>query len=146
MLTLLIPVFLATGNIYRSLGWPTGASPEELAPGMLAAAGAILLVTGLVTGQELVPPSTRTAQFLLLAQSLTFTFQFLVFFLLQRTGGPVLLSLLGAVAAIVTVPLSVAVLGEDFPTGLLVGGVLIGIGIYCVTRIPAPRAPDQPRA
>jgi drug/metabolite transporter (DMT)-like permease len=136
-LTLMIPVFLAIGNIYRSLRWPAGARPEELAPGMLAAAGAILLLVGVVTGQELALPPTAPAWMLLGAQSLTFTLQFLVFFMLQRTGGPVILSLLGAVAAIVTVPLSVMLLAEDVPNGLLIGGIAIGLGIFCVTRKPA---------
>ncbi len=136
-LTLLIPVFLASGNIYRSLHWPKGARPEELAPGMLAAAALLLLILALATGQPLAMPLNGTAIMLLTAQTLTFTLQFLVFFMLQRTGGPVILSLLGAVAALVTVPLSVLVLAEDLPKGLLLGGLLIGAGIACVSRKPA---------
>jgi drug/metabolite transporter (DMT)-like permease len=136
-LTLLIPVFLAIGNIYRSLSWPAGALPEELAPGMLVAAGSILLAVGLTTGQSLTIRAVPEQWILLIAQSVTFTLQFFVFFMLQRVGGPVILSLLGAVAAIVTVPLSVVVLAEDVPAGLLVGGIAIGLGIFCVTRKPA---------
>ncbi|WP_026352114.1 DMT family transporter [Yoonia vestfoldensis] len=140
-LTLLIPVFLAIGNIYRSLRWPAGAQPEELAPGMLAAAGGILLAVGLTTGQSLTIPAAPSAWLLLMVQSVTFTCQFFVFFMLQRVGGPVILSLLGAVAAIVTVPLSVVLLAEDIPAGLLIGGITIGLGIFCVTRKPATGKP-----
>ena len=51
-----------------------------------------------------------------------------------------MLSLLGAVAAIVTVPFAVVFLGEDVPKGLLIGGVAIRQGINCVTRQPTTRA------
>lgn len=135
-LTLMIPVFLATGNIYRSLRWPKNALPEQLAPGMLAAAAVLLLGLALVTGQDLALPRSGMAAALLAAQTATFTLQFLFFFMLQRTGGPVILSLLGAVAALVTVPLSVLILAEDLPQGLWIGGVLIGLGIVLVSRKP----------
>ena len=54
-------------------------------------------------------------------------------FVLQKTGGPVLLSLLGAVGAVVGVPVAVILQGEALPEGLVVGGSLIALGVVLVT-------------
>ena len=134
--TLLIPVLLATGNIYRSLRWPKGARPEELAPPMLAAAAAMLIAAGLLLpGFSLaVPTGKPDALLLIAAQIAVFSVQFLLYFVLQKTGGPVYLSLLGCVAAVVGVPLAVLLLGETTPRGLAIGATLIAIGIALMTR------------
>ena len=62
-----------------------------------------------------------------------FSGQFLLLFQLQKTGGPVLLSLLGAVGAVVGVPVAVLLQGEAPPQGLLLGALLIGSGVALVT-------------
>lgn len=41
------PILLAIGNIYRTLRWPKGASPNALAPGMLIAAVILFGATSL---------------------------------------------------------------------------------------------------
>ena len=140
--TLLGPVLLAVGNIYRTARWPEGAAPDELAPGMLAVSGLMLLVFGALVeivpsnsgGFSLAVPLDRAAPTLLiLAQVATFSLQFLLFFVLQKRGGPVYLSLLGSVGAVVGVPIAVLLLGEAVPQGLAVGGVLIALGIGFLT-------------
>lgn len=143
--TLLIPVLLATGNIYRSLRWPQGARPEELAPPMLTAAAIMLIACGLlVPGYSLaVPTEQPDALLLIAAQTALFSVQFLLYFVLQKRGGPVYLSLLGCVGAVVGVPLAVLLLGETAPRGLAVGATLIAIGIALMTR-GAGRATARP--
>lgn len=129
-LTLVGPVLLAIGNLYRTLRWPPNASPEQLAPGMLAAATLMLLAAGMLPQFDLFPSGFQTRHFLLIGvQAGVFASQFLVMFLLQKTGGPVLLSLLGSVGAVVTVPIALLVLGEAAPDGLYVATVLIALGI-----------------
>ncbi len=133
--TLFAPVVLAAGNIYRTLRWPAGAQPDELAPGMVAASGLILLLAGAIPGVSLaVPVESAIPVLLILAQAAAFSVQFLLFFVLQKRGGPVYLSLLGSVAAVVGVPIAVLLLGEAPPQGLLYGAVLIALGIGFVTR------------
>ena len=133
--TLLGPVFLAIGNIYRTLRWPPGARPDALAPGMLVASAILLLALGLAPGVSLAVPLDRGLPILLiLAQVVTLSCQYLVFFLLQQRGGPVYLSLLGSVGAVVGVPVAVLLLGEAPPEGLASGAVLIAGGIALVTR------------
>ncbi len=140
--TLCGSIILAVGNIYRTVRWPKGAAPDALAPGMLAAAGLMLLAFGVVAGTfsgtpsgfSLAVPTTGAAPALLiLAQVVTFSVQFLLFFVLQKRGGPVYLSLLGSVGAIVGVPIAVLLLGEAIPQGLAIGGVLIALGIGLLT-------------
>ncbi len=140
--TLLGPVFLAVGNIYRTARWPEGAAPDELAPGMLTASGLMLLAVGVVAGAfpgisdrfSLTVPIDHVAPTLLiLAQVVTFSVQYLLFFILQKRGGPVYLSLLGSVGALVGVPIAVLLLGEAVPQGLAIGGVLIALGIGLLT-------------
>lgn len=133
LLTLCGPVLLAIGNLYRTLRWPAGISAEALAPGMLGAATGMLLLASLIPGFTLaVPTINGAALWLIIGQSAIFALQFLLMFILQRTGGPVFLSLLGAVGAIVGVPAAVWLLGEVPPQGLLAGASLIALGIACV--------------
>ncbi|WP_298974104.1 DMT family transporter [uncultured Psychrobacter sp.] len=133
-LTLCGPVLLAIGNIYRSLRWPDDASPIALAPGMLIAATIILGLVGLLPGFTLaVPLATALPIGLIVLQASIFAGQFLLLFVLQKTGGPVLLSLLGAVGAVVGVPVAVFLQGEAIPEGLVLGGSLIALGVALVT-------------
>lgn len=128
------PVLLAIGNIYRSLRWPDEASPIALAPGMLIAAAIILGLVGLLPGFTLaVPLATALPIGLIVLQASIFAGQFLLLFALQKTGGPVLLSLLGAVGAVVGVPVAVFLQGEAIPEGLVLGGSLIALGVALVT-------------
>ncbi|MDX2209031.1 MAG: DMT family transporter [Sphingopyxis sp.] len=131
---LLGPVLLAIGNLYRTLRWPAGAKPAELAPGMLAAAALVLIAGGLMPGQTLAVPVARPdAALLIAAQSAALALQYRLFFILQQRGGPVMLSLLGTVAAILAVPVAIIVLGEAPPAGLVPGAALIATGIALVT-------------
>ena len=134
LLALLGPVLLAIGNIYRTLRWPPGVAAAALAPGMLVAAAFMLIVTGLITDLPLhLPQENALPLALIFAQALVFSGQFLLMFILQKNGGPVLLSLLGAVGAIVGVPVAVLLQGEAPPEGLLLGALLIGGGVALVT-------------
>lgn len=128
------PVLLAIGNIYRSLYWPDELSPSALAPGMLIAASMLLGMVGLLPHYSLtVPMSAILPLGLIAVQAFVFAGQFLLLFLLQKTGGPVLLSLLGAVGAVVGVPVAIFLQGERPPEGLFLGASLIAIGVSLVT-------------
>lgn len=140
--TLVGPIILAAGNLYRTARWPEGAEPAQLAPGMLAAGALYLLVVGIVATfipdapadfSLAVPRKSWTPTLLILAQVATFSVQNLLFFMLQDRGGPVYLSLLGSVGAITGVPVAVLLLGEAWPQGLLLGGLLVAAGIIFLT-------------
>ena len=134
LLALCGPVLLAIGNLYRTLRWPNNASPSSLAPGMLIAAAILLGIVSMLPSFSIAVPLTESKSLWLIAiQALIFAGQFLLLFLLQKTGGPVLLSLLGAVGAIVGVPVAIFLQGEAPPEGLLLGAFLIGIGVALVT-------------
>ncbi len=131
-LALLGPVLLAIGNLYRTLRWPPGASAQSLAPGMLIAATAMLFLAGTLPGLSLgLEPDAATLGLTAL-QAAVFAGQFLMLFALQRAGGPVLLSLLGAIGAVVAVPVAVLVLGERPPPGLEYAVPLIAVGVGLV--------------
>lgn len=132
------PIVLAIGNIYRTARWPEGASPAALAPGMLAASGLLLLLTGAIASVLFghpylfslsVPTDTLRPTLLILAQIVAFSLQFHLLLRLQKQGGPVYLSLLGSVGAMVGVPVAVLLLDESWPQGLFLGGLLIATGI-----------------
>lgn len=136
VLTLLGPALLAIGNLYRSLRWPAGVSAEALAPGMLGVAAAMLFAFAfaVLSSFDVAVPTDRIAPVLLIVgQAIVFAVQFLLLFMLQKAGGPVLLSLLGAVGAVVAVPVAIFLLGDAPPDGLVIGAVLIAIGIGLVS-------------
>lgn len=147
LLALLGPVLLAIGNLYRTLRWPRGASADALAPGTLVAAALMLLAMGALPGFSLAVPLDAWPPVLLItAQAVVFAGMFLLLFLLQKTGGPVLLSLLGAVGAVVGVPVAVFMQGEAPPGGLWLGAGLIAAGVALVSfgKKPATTAALPP--
>jgi drug/metabolite transporter (DMT)-like permease len=132
LIALLGPVLLAMGDIYRTLRWPQGVSPGALSPGVLVCAALILFGASFSTPWPLL--AQQPAHWALIAvQAGVFTVQFHLLFKLQKTGGPVFLSLLGATGAVVAVPIAIYLLGESVPSGLLPGSLLIGMGIALLT-------------
>ena len=128
------PVLLAIGNIYRTLRWPDNASVSALAPGMLVAAAILLGLFSVMSDFSIaVSLEDWRPTSLIAIQSCVFAGQFLLLFLLQKTSGPVLLSLLGAVGAVFGVPIAIFLQGEQPPEGLFLGATLIAIGVALVT-------------
>lgn len=129
------PIFITFGNIYRTLRWPTGASALSLAPGMLIA-GALLTAPILaLAGIPFAPNAFRSeALWLLAAQTLVFTLTYALYFVLQKIAGPVYLSQIGSVAAIVGGALAVLALGEPAGPALFAAAALILIGVVLVNR------------
>lgn len=131
---LTIPVFLATGNIYRTLRWPVGAKPVDLALGMMATGFVALTAFNLLADVPMVPVSfSDQALALLAAQTAIFTVQYGLYFRLQQTAGPVYLSQIGSVAAVIGLVLGYLVYGEVPNVEKLAAVILVGLGIVLVT-------------
>lgn len=134
LLALCGPVLLAIGNIYRTLRWPDQASPNALAPGMLIAAALLLFMCSALPDFSVhVSLIGWLPLGVIVVQAGLFAGQFLLLFVLQKTGGPVLLSLLGSVGAVVGVPVAIFLQGENPPAGLFLGASLIALGVALVT-------------
>ncbi|WP_293267830.1 DMT family transporter [Neptunomonas sp.] len=136
LLVLSMPVVIACGNIYRTLRWPTGASPVFLAALMMMGGAITLLpfVLFLETGQAAGLFTSSQAVVLLALEVTVFTILYLFYFLLQQLAGPVYLSQIGTVAALSGTVLAVFVLGEVAPPNLGLAGVLVAIGIVLFQR------------
>ena len=130
---LLIPVFLAMGNIYRTLGWPKDARPQELASlTNLAAVPFFLVAAFLLTGTIDLAPFT-TIPHVVVLQLAASTAMFLMLFRLQEIGGPTYLSQVGYVAAAVGVFIGVVYFGETYPLDVWLGAGVIAVGIALST-------------
>ena len=129
------PIFIACGNIYRTLRWPPGATALSLAPGMLIF-GALLMAPGLaVFGIPFGPSILAGATlWLLIAQTIIFAATYALYFLLQKLAGPVYLSQIGSVAAVLGAALAVLALGEPAGAPLFVAAGLILVGVVLVNR------------
>ncbi|MBV6656782.1 MAG: DMT family transporter [Devosiaceae bacterium] len=139
----LIPTTLAVGNIYRTIGWPAGASPDDLAlwTNVFASIAYILVLLfysgGLQLGQLADAPVAAFLQFA--AGALTFP----LYFRLQKFGGPVLLSQLGYIAAAVGMAAATLFLGERYPALTWVGALIILVGIGLSIRAQALEAVEE---
>ncbi|GAB4511996.1 MAG: DMT family transporter [Roseibium sp.] len=134
LLALAIPVFLAGGNIYRTLYWPEGARPVDLALGMMLAGFAALGLFNSVTGTPLTPAAwTPAALSLLAAQIAIFALQYGLYFRLQQAAGPVYLSQIGSVAAVTGLGLGYLVFGEIPGAAKLAAVASVGAGIVLVS-------------
>ncbi|PZN52899.1 MAG: EamA family transporter [Proteobacteria bacterium] len=131
---LLIPVSLAIGNIYRTVDWPAGAGPIELAIGSHLAAALILLGAILILqGGEAFSPLVQVP-WVVLAQAASASAMFAFFFRLQAVGGPVYLSQIGYVAAAIGLFSGTLFLGEHYRLLTWAGAVVIAIGVLVTTK------------
>jgi drug/metabolite transporter (DMT)-like permease len=126
---LLIPVALAAGNVYRTLDWPDQTSPNVLAfwghtLSSLIFVSLLWQIHGTLPFSELVPAAGAA-----LVQVLVAGMTFPVFFRLQQTGGPVLLSQIGYVAAAVGMIAATLFLGEQYDAATWWGAGVIALGI-----------------
>lgn len=139
---MLIPVSLALGNIYRTLDWPQGAESLWLAAGSNVAALGLLLAWAGAVGDLQALPRLGAVPWAVLAQSVVSPVMFVLFFRLQRFGGPVTLSQIGTVAAAVGVAIGAAVLGERYPVVVWAGVAVIAVGLAltAASRLREPRA------
>lgn len=135
MFALTIPVFLASGNIYRTVKWPSGARPVDLALGMMLVG---FLALGLFTAIAGVPVTpavwTPEAAGLLAAQIAIFAFQYGLYFRLQHKAGPVYLSQIGSVAAVIGLGLGYLAFGEVPNAAKLAAVAAVGAGIVLVSK------------
>jgi len=136
---LLIPVSLAAGNIYRTVDWPEGSGPIELAVGSNLAAAAMLFLALFVSGQGGSLTRLPEAPFLVLAQVTAAASMFAVFFRLQVVGGPVYLSQIGYVAAAVGLLIGVFFLGERYAIWTWIGAAIITAGVVMTTKAQSSR-------
>ena len=130
-----IPVFLAVGNVYRTLKWPRGATSAELSIGMMFFAFLALAVFTAVSGIALLPdPLDVKAWMLFGAQTMIFTLQNGLYFRLQKVAGPVYLSQIGSVGAVVGLVFAYLAFGEVPNLAKIVAVTAIGLGIVFVSR------------
>ena len=131
---LLIPVSLAAGNIYRTVDWPEGTGPIELAVGSHLASAAMLLV-GIFAlfGIKAFAP-LGGVPLVVVAQVASASAMFAFFFRLQAVGGPVYLSQIGYVAAAVGLFAGTIFLGEHYQLLTWAGAVIITAGVFITTR------------
>jgi drug/metabolite transporter (DMT)-like permease len=135
--TLAIPVIIATGNIYRTLRWPTGATALALAPLMLAGAALWLLPLALSEAGAVLASGAGLA--LAAAQAAIFTLTYSLYFVLQRISGAVYLSQIGSVGAVTGAGIAVLAFGEAMPPGFAMAAALIvvGLALFNIRRKPA---------
>lgn len=129
VVALLIPVFLGIGNVYRTMAWPDGASPQRLASMTNLAAVPFLLSEAVFVEGHANLQALVSIPLLLVVQLAISTIMFLMFFRLQQIGGPTYLSQIGYVAAAVGVLIGVAVFGEVYPTVVWIGVAIIAFGV-----------------
>ncbi len=128
----LIPVSLAIGNVYRTLDWPKDAEPNWLAVGSNGFAAILLLGLAMVMGTDITMGQLSSIPFIVTLQIMASAVMFLLFFRLQRAGGPVTLSQIGTVAAGVGILIGAGLLGERYSAAVWSGVGLIAIGL-CLT-------------
>ncbi|MBU3031903.1 DMT family transporter [Paracoccus marinaquae] len=132
-----MPVIVALGNIYRSRYWPRGAGAALLSPLMLLAGAALILPLALWLEGSPAPLWTGAGlRLLLIVDVAVFVVQYYAYFTLQRIGGPVTLSLIGPVAALVGSGAAVWLFGEALPGGFVLAGLLVAAGTVLMLRRP----------
>lgn len=126
-----MPIILAAGNVFRTRYWPKGASPRELAGAMLICGALLTLPFAMYLEEAWAFLDIFQSDMLIVfaIAVVTFVTQYVALFRLQQVAGPVYLSQIGSVAAIVGSPVAVLVLGEHLPDGFVLAALLIGLGL-----------------
>ncbi|MDV7340492.1 DMT family transporter [Terasakiella sp. A23] len=129
MAALFVPVSLACGNIYRTLDWPEGATPDMLAFWSHVASVVFFAIILFFKDGSLLLESLNAAPTVTFLQLIVGGLTFPVLFRLQQKGGPVLLSQIGYIAAGVGLVAATVFLGEIYPSATWLGAGIIAIGI-----------------
>jgi drug/metabolite transporter (DMT)-like permease len=137
---LLIPVSLAAGNIYRTVDWPEGTGPIELAVGSHLASATLLLIGILVLFGVGAFAPLASVPLVVVAQVASASAMFAFFFRLQAVGGPVYLSQIGYVAAAVGLFAGTIFLGEHYHLLTWAGAVIVTIGVIVTTKAQSQKA------
>jgi drug/metabolite transporter (DMT)-like permease len=133
LLGLAIPLFLGTGNVYRSLDWPQDAGPRFLGSLTNLAAVPFLIGIALVLWNTVDLSPLGHIPILMAAQLAASTAMFAMFFRLQQVGGPTYLSQIGYVAAALGLIVGVGLLGEHYPFAVWFGAAIIATGVALTT-------------
>ena len=127
---MLVPLSLAVGNVYRTSHWPTGATPEQLAPGTLLAGAVLVLLMVVVSG------SAHSLFFcgmdlwtIVAIQSVLTAISYRGFFHLQKRTSPTFLSQLGFVITPAGLLFGIVFFGESYGWAVWGGVVLLLIGV-----------------
>jgi len=124
-----IPVSLAIGNLYRTVAWPKGADPIELAIGSNLSSAILLFLIAIATAPISEFLQLLTIEKISLMQIVASASMFSVFYRLQYVGGPTYLSQIGYVAAAIALFAGTVFLGERYSTLTWVGAAVIVVGI-----------------
>ncbi|MEQ9547589.1 MAG: DMT family transporter [Marinobacter sp.] len=141
MLGLLIPLSLAIGNVYRTTHWPRGATPEQLAPGMLLGGAIVILVVIVLRGEAatlLVDHPTLWG--ILIIQSVVTAVGYRGFFQLQKHSSPTFLSQLGFVITPAGLLFGILFLKESFGWVVWGGVALLMVGVVLANKPVRSRA------
>lgn len=144
-LALAAPVFLASGNIYRSVAWPEGVPPKVLAAGMLIAATVFFALAAVPFGSDLRAWRFDGVSMILPLQAVIAALQFLAYFALQRVAPPVIFSLLGHVALMFGLLLGMVFLGESYGARVFGAVFLMGVGLVLVMNAHAGKSGRRPK-
>ncbi|HYE00939.1 MAG TPA: DMT family transporter [Alphaproteobacteria bacterium] len=136
LLALAAPVAIAAGNIYRSLDWPEGAAPQELAAGMLLAS-ALWLTPAVWLAGSFHMPGGNPADWTLLVQIANSALTFVLYFALQKRAGPVYFSQLGYVTTVTGLAAGWLAFGERYGPLVFAAVAVIFSGVFLVNRKPA---------
>jgi len=141
-LLFLAPVAIGIANIYRSVAWPQGLRPTEVA--LATTLVATLTFTLLALLLPVHTPlaffvDTRHAGLLLLFMALAGLGQLLLFHL-QEAAGPVFIGQTGALVALFGGVLGFVFFGETYTAVTLLGSLLIILGVYNYCQVTAALA------
>lgn len=137
ILVLLAPVTVAVANIYRTIDWPKGATPDMLAGGMLIAAALWIAPVLIASGAPIFP---KSSSWILCLSGLLSAAGFVMSFALQRMTGPVTFSQLGYVVIAVSMGLGSVFFGERFDDGTLFAILVILTGVFLTTSVHLRRS------
>lgn len=135
LIGLLVPLSLAIGNVYRTSHWPTGASPEQLAIGMLLGGAVLIFLVMLISGNAgalLIGRANLWA--ILVVQSILTAIGYWGFFHLQRRTSPTFLSQLGFVITPAGLLFGIVFYGESYGWAVWGGVVLLLAGVVLANR------------
>jgi drug/metabolite transporter (DMT)-like permease len=137
------PLFLAGGNLFRSLAWPRGLAPLGAASLMLLLQAGAIVPLALAMGHFEWPlPIGGPGDMALLGGGLLTTIFYLGAFELQRRAGPVVVGQLGYVITAASLLIGAAVFGERYPltAWLAIAAVVGGLALVNRTQTGTPRA------